>query len=173
MPAIGDAGGVNMCRTDTLVRFFILRVNLETNVNGGGQECPPYTRPGGQECPPGTVIILRNDFCFPSVFGCVGAGRRIVCRPDIGWMRGMVDAFAKFRAEFVEPCLVVGDRQDAQHRCQPAYCGRSYSAAAAVGDRGLYNGQSGDRGERESYFPGFSGWGPSLDVGAWRGCGGD
>ena len=68
---------------------------------------------GGQECPPYTVIILRHVSCIFSIFGWVGAGRRIVCRSGVGRIAGLVDAVANFWAEFVESCLVVGDRQNA------------------------------------------------------------
>jgi hypothetical protein len=69
---------------------------------GGGQECPPHTS---------AVITLRDGSYISAIFACVGARCRIVCRGCVCRISRMVDAVAKFRAEFVEPCLVVGDWQ--------------------------------------------------------------
>jgi hypothetical protein len=83
-----------------------------------------------------------------------------------GWSFG---AIAKFRPGSVEPPMVGGDRENSQHRREPAHCGQSDPAVAAVRDRGLHHGQSGQRRQGKPHISGFPGGGSIAPPGAWRG----
>jgi hypothetical protein len=94
--------GGDICERTLLFAFLFLESTLETNVNCGGQECPPYT-----------VIVLRDGAL--SILGLVGGCRGIAGWDGVGRVARMVDVIAKFRAEFAEPRLVLGYGENAQH----------------------------------------------------------
>ena len=65
-----------------------------------------YVNGGGQECPPCMVITLRDG--AGAIFDFAGDCRWIAAWCCVGRVAWMVDVVAKFRAEFVEPRLVLG-----------------------------------------------------------------